>query len=462
MTLAQPQQEYINKFIIGDSRKVIVERIPKNKYALLWTSPPYAFAQRHYTEADPAEIGQEDQLDAYLDALIEVAKAGMDVLKPWGSQVWNIGTKYLNKRNLRVPSKFADRMEEIGYYEYQEVIWYKGNGMPIGQSGSVRFKPDYEPIMFFAREDQDQYFFDENATKVPLKDVTVKRYEYGVGTLNSMEGGVQSRHSGEKRDMRKKKKLRFGGYKHAGNNGNGTYSGNEWEGNEDKLRMLGMVWTISPQLERFDKEYCPTCDALRGDDETWHRCGKCHLYRFTDSDEEEDDEGICVVCKEETKHEVMCAVCNKECHIHYAMFPAEVARRVIKSCCPEYVCSQCGAPRTPTYTITKVSTRPGNDTNNGHAGSASDPNAGLHNSAWSKERQTSYATPTGFEASCSCNAKYIPGLVLDPFSGLGTTAYVALEQGRQFTGIDILGWNNKAAMRRVEPLLSKGVRIDSF
>lgn len=98
----------INQILLGDSRKLLAS-LPSERLDLLWTSPPYALSVRVYTKDDPEEIGREDSVPEYLDALIVVAKEAKRVLRPWACQVWNIGDRFKNKRQLRIPEKFTDR-----------------------------------------------------------------------------------------------------------------------------------------------------------------------------------------------------------------------------------------------------------------------------------------------------------------------------------------------------------------
>lgn len=65
----------------------------------------------------------------------------------------------------------------------------------------------------------------------------------------------------------------------------------------------------------------------------------------------------------------------------------------------------------------------------------------------------------GWAATCACPAaEPVPGVVLDPFSGAGTTGLVALRLGRDYLGIDLSPEYTEMARKRIvedQPLLNR-------
>ena len=56
----------------------------------------------------------------------------------------------------------------------------------------------------------------------------------------------------------------------------------------------------------------------------------------------------------------------------------------------------------------------------------------------------------GWEPSCECDAKVIPCTVFDPFTGSGTTAVVALKNGRNYIGTELNPEYIKIAEARIK------------
>jgi site-specific DNA-methyltransferase (adenine-specific) len=88
---------------------------------------------------------------------------------------------------------------------------------------------------------------------------------------------------------------------------------------------------------------------------------------------------------------------------HYAAFPLVLAERPLLASCPERVCSSCGR-------------------------------------SWQRElkRQQSRLLAVGdLQPTCQCGVESLPGMVLDPFLGTGTTALAAEKHGRDWVGIEL-------------------------
>ena len=118
---------------------------------------------------------------------------------------------------------------------------------------------------------------------------------------------------------------------------------------------------------------------------------------------------------------------------HFATFPEDLIATPIKAGCPRYVCKKCGKAREKMYkdidnrhwTDRQKATKKGMILN--ETGQRND----LGGSFETKETQFIGLT------DCGCNAGWEPGIVLDIFSGAGTTAVVAKKQGKRYIGIEI-------------------------
>lgn len=161
---------------------------------------------------------------------------------------------------------------------------------------------------------------------------------------------------------------------------------------------------------------------------------------------------------------------------HLAPFPAEIARRAILLACPERVCLHCGKPRKRIVERTSEldPTRPQAKRAMELAEAAglteehfaairaigiSDAGKALlvqngtgRNAAHVKRlaaegkevlggyfREFTFGRPvTVGWTDCGCGAMQVPGVVLDPFMGTGTTLEVARELERYAVGVDLL------------------------
>lgn len=167
---------------------------------LVVTSPPY-FALRSYQDGGvhyDGQIGSEPTPAEFLDALLEVTRECVRVLKPSGSLWLNLGDKYVSdnrgsggdakrgqakyapagrmgyvgegvmprKSLMGIPWRYAIRcIDELGLILRAEVIWSKPNGLP--ESVTDRVRRSHEQFFHFTL--QPRYFSAVDEIREPHK-----------------------------------------------------------------------------------------------------------------------------------------------------------------------------------------------------------------------------------------------------------------------------------------------------
>lgn len=65
------------------------------------------------------------------------------------------------------------------------------------------------------------------------------------------------------------------------------------------------------------------------------------------------------------------------------------------------------------------------------------------------DRMIRFSSTKGWKAACACEAETVPCVVLDPFSGSGTTGMVAWQMGCSYIGLDVNGSYQELATARI-------------
>lgn len=133
--------------------------------------------------------------------------------------------------------------------------------------------------------------------------------------------------------------------------------------------------------------------------------------------------------------------------MHFATFPPELIRPMIRAGCPRQVCAACGAPYRAVVereTVLAPDWKPydGSKSVNEDDNHAYKRISG--NVRRFREAGRDHDNPfpkravTGYAPSCACGTtETVPGLVFDPFMGAGTTGLVASQEGRDYIGSEI-------------------------
>ena len=134
---------------------------------------------------------------------------------------------------------------------------------------------------------------------------------------------------------------------------------------------------------------------------------------------------------------------------HFAVYPPDLIEPMIKAGCPEFICKKCGKPRSKIYEFERIETRPGKTTKyNDDLFIKSNVPKGLIKRVMCSRKEKGLT-------DCGCGSGFIKGIVIDPFFGAGTTGLVALQQNKEFVGIELNPEYIKLAEKRLKPFLKQ-------
>ncbi len=198
----------------------VLKTLPEESVQTCITSPPY-FGLRDY--GCGGQIGLESTPEQFVASLVDVFAEVHRVLKSDGTLWLNLGDSYNGAASNRtgqngykdgrtnrdkrfstggidglkakdligIPWRVAFALQSYGWYLRQDIIWHKPNPMP--ESVTDRCTKAHEYIFLLSKS--DRYFYDSEAIKEPVSDVSIKRAEYGwncdrPSTKNASMGGT--------------------------------------------------------------------------------------------------------------------------------------------------------------------------------------------------------------------------------------------------------------------------------
>jgi site-specific DNA-methyltransferase (adenine-specific) len=156
-----------NTILTGDAAEQLAT-LPEASIDCVVTSPPY-YNVRNYGMV--GQLGQETNVDGWVEELRVVCAQLARVLKPSGSLWLNVGDAFSRHERYGAPAKslllgperLTIALQQDGWLVRGRIVWAKSNPMP----SSVTDRPTltYEFVYFLTRS--PRYFFDLGAIREP-------------------------------------------------------------------------------------------------------------------------------------------------------------------------------------------------------------------------------------------------------------------------------------------------------
>jgi site-specific DNA-methyltransferase (adenine-specific) len=198
-------------YILCGNALDILKLLPANSIRCCVTSPPY-WGLRDY--GTPDQIGVENDLEEYIEALVAILHEVKRVLTEDGTLWLNLGDAYTSGgRAYRAPDKKTDnghvvrglpfrpptpaglkpkdligipwrvafRLQEDGWYLRSDIIWYKPNAIPE----SVKDRPTLAHEYLFLLSKSERYYYDYYALREATENGRGQRNKRTVWAINT-------------------------------------------------------------------------------------------------------------------------------------------------------------------------------------------------------------------------------------------------------------------------------------
>lgn len=308
------------------------------------------------------------------------------------------------KQLIGQPWRLAFALQDDGWYLRQDIIWHKPNSMP--ESVRDRCTKAHEYLFLLAKS--ERYYYDAEAIKEPASENTHLRVRN-----NGVGWGYTDGEQAKPRTVGANPKARFPSGWDSRSGGHRELRGRYSDGVSERMGR-GPGWRAR-QNESFSVAISDNVVERRNKRSVW----SIPTAPFSGA--------------------------------HFATFPPALIEPCILAGCPAQCCSACGAP------WERVTERIASGFNGSKYGERVVAAAGGALSGGTKRstlgssngRAVGKMATVGFRTTCQCNAPAVPGVVLDPFGGAGTTGLVADRHGRDAILIELNPEYAEMAERRI-------------
>ena len=338
-----------------------IKRIPDNSISVIVTSPPYWNLRDYEIEG---QVGQEETPEEYINKMLKITFELRRTMRKDGCFFLNIGDSYYNGDLQMIPQKLAFEMQNQGWKLRNIIVWYKPNHMPSPVKN--RFSNTWEPIFFFVKNGESKkYYFNLDEIRIEHKTKEGKKSSLpetlSIDEFNKIKDKLglkvaPSNRNGYNGKFKDTNKINLGASPGARSVVNGEYYSLQRKfeiDDELKFEIIRYLRKIREEKNIFPKEidenfdYKDTAGHWFRLDESGSSLPKpedwIKLKKLLDLNDKYDNIML-------EQHYVLQTVrphpngknpgdlwqipTAKLTEAHFAVFPEELPRRVIKACCP--------------------------------------------------------------------------------------------------------------------------------
>jgi len=426
----------IEPVIIGDARllagdvREVLRSLPAESVQCCITSPPYWGLRAYGTEPQDwpdgwrGELGQEPTPALFVEHLVEVFREVRRVLRPDGTLWLNMGDSYYGGKGQHGSSKARRTAKERGYHQSGGTVLMDTRPLDLPQEG---LKP-------------------KDLCEIPSDVVRALRAD--GWWLRSRIPWLKRNAMPESTSDRPTQAVEYvfllspsGRYFYDGEAVRGACAAVSVQRADygwDCDRPSAKGGSAGQHTPRMGERFVPSSGRARRNSDWWFESWQ-GLYT--------DDDG-----------EPLAFIVNPAPFkgAHFATFPPKLVEPMVKvgtsekGCCP-----RCGKPweRVVEANYERLGDIKPTE-------KANDPAQGNNFASRAYGRARKHSATIGWRPGCECGGEPIPCTVLDPFSGAGTTALVAVQQGRRAIGIELNAGYNRMAERRIAKALRPATSVD--